>query len=806
MPKALSFEMNCARPRICGQERGRSVDMLWTGTAVQRVPRCGASVIPVGSPQREEAFATAMVQHAERRQRRRRFAVVAGFALALTVMAVFAALWQRSVAETQRAEASKLLALGQLEIERYPSAAVAYGLKSLELADTLEARLFALRALQQGPTALTIPNPPGLERGRGWAHVVRFSPNGKWLAVGGYDWLHIQAQNGGAPFLLRQFPTVGYQGAMPAFSPSGDHLAAIKSGETRFWSVPDFEEIGGAKNEEGPSGLFATDDDFCGVTRIGNERLFRRWSLDGTRSQVVGRMQAFTAALDIDRKGRCLAYGTGHRILIRSLDDWEQRPKVIGEHPADVRDVTFRPDGRQLATNDSTGEIRLWSLDSKSKEPVRVLDGGGLRGLVFDDSGDLLAAFGRVGSTATVRLWNLKGPVDAEPTILKREDSLGVLINGAAFDPSGRWLATGHAFSVALWPVGNRLPVTLTGHKGHVDAVAFTPDRKHLVSVAGDGTVRLWSLESGDASRVIFVENLVFPTLAMDPAGKFVVVSGRSSVFVVPLDGGPSRELEGFSSAAITLRVALDSKGRLVAAAAVRGPVEDKVIRIWDLESEDSWTLGPMESAGDGVQGGFGSLAFLPDGRLVSDGVTGLHLWDVESGHLKTLSEAPAAPYTSCDGEFVLREEISDSGRRLVRFDIERGVSDVLSSHGNKPSFHAFDPSGRLAISTGADGVVRVGPVTGEDPHLIYAHEGLVRSATVSPNGRWIASGGEDGRIRLLPMPDMEQQPLHTLPHEDLLTRLRALTNVRVVEDEASSTGYQLDYAPFPGWEKVPEW
>ncbi len=113
---------------------------------------------------------------------------------------------------------------------------------------------------------------------------------------------------------------------------------------------------------------------------------------------------------------------------------------------------------RQLATNDSTGEIRLWSLDSKSKEPVRVLDGGGLRGLVFDDSGDLLAAFGRVGSTATVRLWNLKGPVDAEPTILKREDSLGVLINGAAFDPSGRWLATGHAFSVALWPVGNRLP------------------------------------------------------------------------------------------------------------------------------------------------------------------------------------------------------------------------------------------------------------------------------------------------------------------------------------------------------------
>jgi hypothetical protein len=36
-------------------------------------------------------------------------------------------------------------------------------------------------------------------------------------------------------------------------------------------------------------------------------------------------------------------------------------------------------------------------------------------------------------------------------------------VNGASFDPSGRWLATGHPGSVALWPVGDRLPVTLTG-------------------------------------------------------------------------------------------------------------------------------------------------------------------------------------------------------------------------------------------------------------------------------------------------------------------------------------------------------
>ncbi len=48
--------------------------------------------------------------------------------------------------------------------------------------------------------------------------------------------------------------------------------------------------------------------------------------------------------------------------------------------------------------------------------------------------------------------------------------------------------------------------------------------------------------------------------------------------------------------------------------------------------------------------------------------------------------------------------------------------------------------------------------------------------------------------------------PFIRFAYEDLLERLRNVTNVRVVEDDASSTGYRIDIAPFPGWEKLPEW
>ena len=48
--------------------------------------------------------------------------------------------------------------------------------------------------------------------------------------------------------------------------------------------------------------------------------------------------------------------------------------------------------------------------------------------------------------------------------------------------------------------------------------------------------------------------------------------------------------------------------------------------------------------------------------------------------------------------------------------------------------------------------------------------------------------------------------PLHALPHAELMTKLRAFTNLQVVEEAASSTGYRLEVGPFPGWRDVPTW
>lgn len=566
-----------------------------------------------------------------------------------------------------------------MELDSYPTAALAYAIKSLELADTDEARRFALRVLQGAPTAIL-----ALQNTDDGYHRLAFSPNGEWLAVGGYWNGQILQRDGGEPVMLSgKYTSAGFRAIQVGFGRGGVVLVTNRLGEVRLWSIPEGQEVQRKRTfEEGPTSLFLRGDGFFTSTTMGGRELIRWWPLDEGESRLTGSMKALEAR-DIDPAGIRLAYAVGKNVLVRSLEKWALPQQVLGEHSVEVLAVRFHPDGDSVAAIDRSGKIRIWTTAGSSDRPLRILDAEGAWGLRYSPRGRWLAALCNDG-TKFVRLWDLTAPPATKPIVL-RNDAL--FLNDGTFDPTERWLVTAEVDCIAFWPLEENYPRVLEGHEGSVPSVAFTPDGTTLLSASGDGTLRAWPLvaEGREEPRVLLRAPMEFPDIALDPKGKQVVVSGaKGRVFVVPLAGGPTRELKGFSERAVAIRVALAPDGRRVAVAPYQSPTEDKVIRIWDLENSAVRIL-PIPGAGEGFDGGIYNLVFLgEDGILASSyRPPRVLLFDLRDGGEKALLDdsfvsGVTGLAASRIGRFGLA---SDESGKLVRFELDGSGLRKLASY-----------------------------------------------------------------------------------------------------------------------------
>ena len=306
-------------------------------------------------------------------------------------------------------------------------------------------------------------------------------------------------------------------------------------------------------------------------------------------------------------------------------------------------------------------------------------------------------------------------------------------------------------------------------------------------------------------------------SLAMHPTdGRVLVGTNAGKVLLYPTPGGPARLLtERFFPFPVP---AFDLQGRQVVVFPFAfQPITDpalRVLRVWDLPSGRE-RVHSVAHLTDADWSGFASVAFTPDGLFVGGrgGVRRLSL-PAELGGTVTSETVYEAPLALLDLSRDRTHLLVLVARRalglgtlfeeMLLLDLPGHTSRRITTHGARLSSFALSPSGRVVVTGDADGVVRVGPTTGEEPHLLFGHKGRVTAIAVSPDERWIASASDDS-ISIWPMPDVTKTPLHTLPHAELLAKLDNITNLRVVRD-ASSTGWKLGIGPFPGWKDVPKW
>jgi WD40 repeat protein len=514
--------------------------------------------------------------------------------------------------------------------------------------------------------------------------------------------------------------------------------------------------------------------------------------------------------------GRMLAAGDDRRLRIYSVHGVLQRTLFIG-HP--VRSASFSPNGRLVVATGGS-EATLWNAATGARlHRLRVR--GAVKSAEFSTDGRLLLTTASSGST----LWHTANGSRLEvleqgPTVAGDFSPDGSLVatlearrrhstpsrarvfdvasghllyllappvelEGVAFSPNGRVLATASYRGVYLWRPTTGFPVAVLHASPGVESdVEFNHSGSMLALARDDGATRIWGIAARE--RRFYLPGHTNPVLgvAWSPDGRLVADASADRTVTVWAVDGPLRNqvvgsLVGHRDGVRSIAWSPDGSSLLTGSA-------DRTARLWNVEFDQLLRrLGPR------APGTVQTAAFAPDGRrVVSAGEDGsARIWSVQRrrqlhplAHKGAVEDAEFSP----DGRFVVTASAdrtagiwdSTTGVRLQTLDaggallISRFSRDgtivvtgdrrgrvqlwrardgrLLATKGQSGAVTdaAFAPNGRVFTTAGSDGA-RVWSLRSGKLIRFLGAPGGVRRVAFSPDGSLIAGAGEDGAARL---------------------------------------------------------
>ena len=283
-------------------------------------------------------------------------------------------------------------------------------------------------------------------------------------------------------------------------------------------------------------------------------------------------------------------------------------------------------------------------------------------------------------------------------------------INIMRFTPDGTHLAVGTDVGVWLYAVPDGKETALfTGHTGHVNALAFSPDGKILASGGfSNPIIQLWDIETGTK------------------LSKFILTKSTDSI-----------EALAFSKDVKTL-ISLDMFGR---------------ITHWDIETGSKSSSPSMMQTREAV-------IFSPENNMLASGHGDgkIRLWDATTakrqatltGHARLLKRGDKGVWAlafSHDGK-MLASGSHDKTVKLWNADNRKSLA-TFKGHNGWVIAVAFSADGSILASGDTSKVIKLWDVnTKQERATLIGHTNAISALTFSPDGKTLASGSYDGTIR----------------------------------------------------------
>ncbi|RSM91824.1 hypothetical protein DMH04_02320 [Kibdelosporangium aridum] len=325
-----------------------------------------------------------------------------------------------------------------------------------------------------------------------------------------------------------------------------------------------------------------------------------------------------------------------------------------------------------------------------------------------------------------------------------------------------RLLPTAEARGAVMTTLANLAPVD------HVDVssgdavqtVAFSQDRRYLVSASRDGYARVWPLSDPPSLAVTPFELPKHPSqvrsAVFDPTSRYLATSSMDTAVRI----WSAKDLGPGAAPMLILKGPKGERGPLAfnedGTLLVAGSQSGRNVALWDLARPDE----PIATFGDHRRDVI-AVAFSKAGRLVATvGADGsVKLWNLADPrnpillwhHNRNAGPVPAVAFGKSDRLLVTGNEDTS----VTLWDVPTGeMLATLSGHFGTVYGVAFDPEGRLLATATTDTVARIWDVS--DPRNpkswaapLAGDADNIYSVAFHPSGRTLASSSFGQSVRL---------------------------------------------------------